>query len=509
VIYLKYSVGNQMEADFNADKDIELKNSFGYDVDLRELKQGDVICAYESRDESYIRAIHSINEFSGEITIMGQEGGETYLVIDDKQYFIADICEQNQGEQLKVGTSALYTLDLEGKITYISGYEIISRYSYVVDIYMDKTIDKTIYMKLMLDDGSFHVYPIRKKVKLNSEDYKTSEDLWQAIDGTSFRHQLIRCKVSSDGEVFEIETAEGIKDGGFEMFYTDYDYSTGQPVQKSDSLKHYYKSNSKVIATKVSINSDTLVMIIPNSPEETDEKYYKLDMNYLKHDTEYRIEAYRSGEDGYIADAIIIYDDVSADYAVSDQNTSITVFDSLSIALNEDNEIVYGVKAYENGALQSYMTRDTDIWEQVYGTITPKRGDLLRYELKNGIINKLELIYSVEKGEMIAPTSVTNADNNNHYLQFRVWDAYVFYRFGGYMLLSKTMPTDYETYNYADFNLHYCAGSSIVIYDSEDDRIYPGTADDLVGYKNTKGTNFSKVIVQERYGEGKTIVIYK
>ena len=39
--------------------------------------------------------------------------------------------------------------------------------------------------------------------------------------------------------------------------------------------------------------------------------------------------------------------------------------------------------------------------------------------------------------------------------------------------------------------------------------IYAGTSDDIIGYKNTGGAECSKVVVYERWGDGKTIVIYR
>ena len=81
--------------------------------------------------------------------------------------------------------------------------------------------------------------------------------------------------------------------------------------------------------------------------------------------------------------------------------------------------------------------------------------------------------------------------------------------FGSYMMLSRTRPTDSENFDYAGFDLHTCANSSIVIVDTADDALYRGTADDIIGFKNTNGAECSRIVVQERYTESKCIVIYR
>lgn len=509
IINLKFPVGTKMEADFGTDKDVVIENSRGYSVDMRELKQGDVLCSFESMDGDYIRATHSIEEVVGTITGVVKNSENTYVVIDDVQYGVANICLQNQEEQIKPGSRGVYALDIDGKITYISGYTESSAYAYVIAVNKEDGMEDTVYMKLMFEDGSFAVCPVKKRVNFNSETLKDANALWTVMGGREFRHQLIRCKLSSNGEITEIQTAAGLNNGGFEMFYTDYDYATGEAVKKSDGRKHFYMSGTNVIGMMVAVDSGTTVMIVPSSPDEINEKSYKVDNTYLKHNDEYWVEAHRSTTDGYVADVIVIYDEVSADYTVSDMNQTISVFDSVGRTLNEDGEEVPLIYVFRNGALLSYPAVDNEIMSTVYGEIPPKRGDIIRYGTKDGYINKLELIYSAEKNAMIAPERVTNATNTNRYYQFQVWDAYVFYRFSGFVLLSTIMPTNLNNFNYSGLELHSTAGVSVIICDSKNDMIYGGGADDLVGYKNTGGAKCSRVVVQERYSEGRVIVVYQ
>ena len=126
------------------------------------------------------------------------------------------------------------------------------------------------------------------------------------MGGKDFGRRLIKIKLAS-GEIKEIFTAGTLKSGGFEMFYTDYTYDTGEPKRKSDNAKHYFTDSVGIIATKVAVGSDTTVMIVPDSKDTTDEKYFKVDDTYLKNDGEFLVEAYRGSDDGYGSDVLVIY----------------------------------------------------------------------------------------------------------------------------------------------------------------------------------------------------------
>lgn len=508
-IYLKYFDKNYVVSLNNNDKTVELSNESGYDVDIRELTAGDVMCVYASKDGEYIRGVQCIHEIRGELSQIEEDGGKTYITVDNERYNLSQECRRYQAAQLRIGISASFVLDVNGKIAYIKQSSSNTCYAYVINTMIDEEED-CVYFKLMLDDGSFIKAAAGNKCTVDGVSYNDAAILWGAIGGKDFGHQLIKCLISIEGKIKKIETAGGMTSSDcLEMYYTDYDYSTGIPVRKKDSRKHYYKSYSNIIGNRVHISSsDTVIMVVPDG-NQTDEKYYKVQSDYFKDDIEYYLEAYRTNKESYTADVVVVYDDVSSDYSISDQNVGISVLDKYNLTVDDDNETAYMVSIFDNGSYQKYMTKDADILQSVYGGITPTRGDIIRYEVKDNRINKLELIYSAQKREMVAGTSVTNRDSNNYYTQFRVWDAYVFYRWGSNVLLSKTRPTEYENYNYGDYDLHTCIRASIVVCNTEDAEIYGGTFDDLIGFVNTKGGACSEIVAYERYGECKTIVIYK
>lgn len=509
IIYLKY-FDKSYAVDLNSnDKTVELGNEGGYDVDIRELTAGDVMCVYASKDGEYIRGVLCVHEIRGDLNRIDEDDGKTYITVDNEQYQLSHECSRYQSAQLRIGISADFVLDVKGNIAYIKLLGGNTCYAYVINAMMDEE-EGNVYFKLMLEDGSFIKAAASSKCNIDGVSYNSAATLWGAIGGKDFSHQLVKCMISSDGNVKRIETVGGTNNSDcLEMYYTDYDYSTGTPVKKKDSRKHYYKSYSNIIGNRVHISQvDTVVMVVPDG-NQTDEKYYKVLSDYFKDDIEYYVEAYRTNKENYTADVVVVYDDVSSDYSITNQNVGISVLDKYNLTVDDDNENTYLVSIFDNGSYQKYMTKDADIFKKVYGGITPMRGDIIRYEIKDDRINKLELIYSAQKREMVAPTSVTNKDSNNYYTQFRVWDAYVFYRWGSNLLLSKTRPEEYENYNYNDYDLHTCSRANIIVCNIEDTEIYTGTFDDLIGFVNTRGGMCSEIVVYERYGECKTIVIYK
>lgn len=502
-IYLKYA-DQKYTIDLNDDSEtVRFYNSSGEPVDIREVMSDDVICVYESKEGEYVRVIMCTKEIEGTIETVGTD----YLMIDGNEYKITEVCMRNQAAYIKPGTTGVFIRDVGGKICYIIAAHSGERFAYVINCSYDDEKERVL-LKLMFEDGTAGKYYIRNKMTLDGTSYKKPTALWTALGGENFRHRLIKCTIGNEDEVIKIETATG--NGGLEMFYTDYEYSSGMPMPNSDNHKRTFRTASMTIGGKVAISGNTVVMIVPNDPSETNEKYYTVDNAYIVNDKEYRVEAYRDGDEDYTADLLVVYDDVSSNYEITNNDIGISVLGKVLEAVDEENENTYELEIYDGGVIKKYLLREQEMLGSVYGTHTPSKGDIIRYELKGDKINKLELIYSVEAGRIVAPPTKTNETNTNHYQWFRVWDAYVFYRWGSFMMLSETMPTDLENINYQDYDIHPCAASNIIICEQNQKmEIYAGTSDDIIGFKNTGGAECSKVVVYERWGDGKTIVIYR
>ncbi len=500
-MYLKYS-DHKYTIDLDADIDtVKFCNSSGETVDIREVMSDDVICVYESKEGEYVSVVMCTEEIEGTIQSVGTDS----VTIDGNEYKITQPCKKNQSAYIKPGITGVFVKDIGGTICYIISAHSDDRFAYVIDCSFDKTKDKVL-LRLMLEDGTIGIYSVREKMTLNGIYYKSADDL-QAAMGENFRHQLVKCTTDSKGEVIKLYTQGN---GGLERFYTDYDYSNSIAIPNNDNHKRTFRSSSMTIGGKVALSGNTIVMIVPNDPSKTDEKYYAVDNTYIENDKEYRVEAYRDSDEDYTADLLVIYDDVSSNFEITNNDIGISVLSKVNEAVDEEGEYTYKLEIFDGGVTKKYLLREQGMLDSIYGIYTPSKGDIIRYELKGDKINKLELIYSVQAGRIVAPANKTNEFNTNHYQWFRVWDAYVFYRWGSFMMLSETMPTDLENINYQDYDIHPCASSNIVICEQRRNmEIYAGTSDDIIGYKNTGGAECSKVVVYERWGDGKTIVIYR
>ena len=68
-------------------------------------------------------------------------------------------------------------------------------------------------------------------------------------------------------------------------------------------------------------------------------------------------------------------------------------------------------------------------------------------------------------------------------------------------LEDTTGLANYEVKNLDNYNIY--------IYDSSLKTVSIGTADAIVGFKNSGGIDASKIFLYERYGDGRTLVIYQ
>ncbi|MDY3030647.1 MAG: hypothetical protein SOS24_02660 [Clostridia bacterium] len=506
-INLKYPIGDKLKI-----KPDDITDESLSEIDIREIMQNDVVCIYESSGGAYVKAVVCDSRISGTIesvTIESNKG--TYAVINGERYKFSAECLKNQKNLIANKLDAIFTLDAGKKIAYINKYSDGFSFGYVIDVSYDM-YGESVLFKLLTENNEIISMYVNEKAVLNGNRYSDINEFWRVIGEKNYRHRLIQYKLNSDNEI-KIINDENIsaQSDCFEKYYSDYEIKNGIMQKKNDNEKHYYKSYSKIIANRVSVSDNTIIMIVPDNASITDSRYYLCsDISYLVDDREYRVEAYRTSRESFTADALIIYDDVSSDYSISDQNIGISVLDNIFVTVNKDDEIVDGMELWDDGTKCSYPLRDNNILKAVYKEHTPVKGDIIRYSLRDGEINKLELIYSAADKTMAAPTSVTHKNDNNKYTQFRAWDAYVFYRWGTNIMLSDTMPEDYNNFDFSDYYTHSCAASNIIVCElSENGIIYTGNVDNLIGYKNSFGTECSRVVLYERYGEGKTIVIYK
>ena len=113
--------------------------------------------------------------------------------------------------------------------------------------------------------------------------------------------------------------------------------------------------------------------------------------------------------------------------------------------------------------MEQYMLREKDMLSKVYGNYTPAKGDIIRYELKDEKINKMELIYSVQAGKIVAPPNRTNENKYKPLSAVQSMGCVCVLQMGSFMMLSETEPTDPKNYNYRDYDIHPCAANNIVI----------------------------------------------
>lgn len=517
VVYYKYVEKDNYKLSVKGNRqEVELVNSAGYSLDIRELANGDVLCIYESRDGSYLRAVLCVEDITGTVSSTEIEDGRMYAVIGGIRYRVASSCAKNQSSYISPGSTALFILDACGNIAYADNVKSGEQYAYAITGRRDEEND-TIRLRLLLENGSTGLYEVKDKCMINGQSKSGTEEIWLAMQQTNngkFDHQLVICKIDEDNKVTYIKTKDWTTTWNpLERWYTHYTYDEDGTAKEIDQATiGVYRMNYKndgIIGHRVAMSEDTVVMVVPNSPDVTDaDKYTIVGADYFSNDGKYHIEAWRTDPNSYTASAVIIYDDVSSDYSVKNRDTGISVLYSVADGLNDEGDQTYKVKIFTNGVTSEYTTRDMDMLKDTYGVYKPTRGDVVRFEAANGVLKKFELLYSADKETMVADSGVTNSGRDS-YDWFRAWEAYVFYRWDNYVLLKASKPVLGETYTGDNMELHSINGVGIIICDKKNNTVSTGTPDDLIGFKNTDGRECSKVVAYERYGEGRTIVIFR
>ena len=219
--------GNQRTLDLSADDKVLLSlcRVNGRDMNVSDLKRGNVISVYKSKDGGYVDAVVSTDVAEGMITYIDPSDVRTVIHIDDAEYKFFMLGQDwgvNSNLYPKFGVGGIFYLDANGFIAYAeytSGVGL--QYGFVTGTEMD-VFGQEAFICIIDEDGLERVLSIPEKgIKIN--DYannvstKTSpEDVCAMF---SNNHQLVQFQATSGGKIIKLNVAEPLASG--EMYNTD------------------------------------------------------------------------------------------------------------------------------------------------------------------------------------------------------------------------------------------------------------------------------------------------
>ena len=258
----------------------------GKEIEFEELAQNDILTYYQSLDEESIQIYVSNAVIEGNVSAKNIEEGRTYLTINDVEYTISEDCNYIPEHGYK-GEFLLNIYNDIVQVDYMFGEG--KTFGYVLRAFYDDFEEK-LSIKMYTGNGFIETIEFAKNVTVDGVRTKDMQQVYSALcRDSSGAHigevvkQPIRYEVNNKYQVKLIDTLRNDTFGKDDYFNKDF-----------ESTSIVYKQTG-VFESKVGINSDTTIMLLPNEID-SGEDFEKLNIGAFSVDRTYSIEAYSLSE---------------------------------------------------------------------------------------------------------------------------------------------------------------------------------------------------------------------
>lgn len=353
----------------------------GKDVELKDLKEWDVLAVAKSTDGKLIDIKLVRDSVSGRVT--GKNA--TKFFIEGKGYEVAD----NYTATINLSDQGVFYLDIDGRIAAVDTTKQASNtYAYLVSAKMSPTFDDVLSIKLFNSNGETVTMETTEKIRFNGVSNQTAEAVLTALKsgGSSVAQQLIAYETNADNKITEITlatdktaTGEIVKDG-FTL-----------NIAASDVV---YKSASSKLGTVI-VGEDTLVFNIPEGTTDATE-FSMGNKETFVDNGQYNIRVYDLKED-YTAGVIIVTNATGK----AEESSSVAVVDLIAETLDEDEQTTQMLEFYQDGEKKELLAIDSSVLvkdDGQGGTTALEQGDIIQYR-KNaeGKIDSITVLFDISK----------------------------------------------------------------------------------------------------------------
>jgi cell surface protein len=473
----------------NEDQNIYLNNSEGNKISFSKLKENHVLLVIQT--DWILEMIVSAESVHGILETQGDES----LCVNGKEYEYAPGMKPFSA---RPGAMADVYLDPFGRVAYVKeGIGSGVQTAYLIDMMLPSTEFEEGRLKFYTTSGELEIAKLKDKVRVNGESYSIYDQqkiicsLLQDQTAGRIKPQLIHYEKNDAEEIAAIQTAKDYYSANEDGFLMGYGDTQGKGV----NLRYLQYTSS--FQGLINVSSATAILQVPPDDEianaEADD-FTILKSSDLTHDTFYSVSAYYNSQYNQTADYLIIYRSPSSIGTLS-YDTQICVFQSMGTGISEKSDILplmeyFDGKEVQKKLVSSVVTAIPDLNE----------GDVIRIAMDRfGKINGIEPIYlrQQDNWKLVSNPSSTN------YADSARWSKGIVAQIKGGIFrlsLSEPIPGDSEILKLESFRT--TADNYIVVNESAGRRVIRGgTADDIeIG---------DLVVLQQRSGNLKTVVIYK
>ncbi|MBR3933393.1 MAG: S-layer homology domain-containing protein [Clostridia bacterium] len=451
--------------DFEDENKTIILEKAGEYIDLKDLKEWDVITFTISEDSDIIFGNVVTNAITGKITEIGSD----HLYVGDQKYKVAT----NYPHTFSVNDKGTFYIDFEGKIAAFNGEKNnTSNYAYLENIGITGSMNKVLKLEVFTADGKLETLEAASSISVNSSRKLNPQEALSAI-GTA--GQLITFDKDSSGKINKVYTSTASNEINENKFTMN--------IDENDVV--YRESSSKLIGQNmsVSIADDTIIFDIPQSGNKDD--YAVRSKNIFTDGGLYDVMIFDVTEN-YKAGAVIV-----TNYnANADEASDIAVVEKITFSKNSNDETVHRLYAYSGGKAINLTSKNELTFKKSNGKLI-KEGDIIQLRTNaEGVIDAITVLFDTDLDNVEAKTKISDDLTTVYGRVIKKFSDSINVQAGG----SST-----ENYEISKANVY--------VYDStlNKNKISVGDSSDIERYENDGG----KVFIRIYKGTVKDIVVIK
>ena len=392
-------IENSSSISFDKVSDIEVMNSDGVMLNIDSIAPKDVVSVMMSADGSYAKVVISSKKVSGVISTVNDNGEG--VTIDDVDYKIADELQDLITEP-RAGKNVTAYLRHDGRIAYlVSTTADGGLFAYIHYVGYDSNEEKA-YIKIVTQEEAVVKTTLSDKIVIDGNRYKNLQLACDAIKNNPYSmYGLAIIKFNEENEVISVDTA--FLDGGEEAPSSRNDNDINS-LQVSTDMFRTPVQFTNLNGTAMAYNKETKIFIIPvGKPLSANDSgsYVFDDWNDVNLDNinlneidvttinnsylgkaSWLSTVYQFGDDGLIADAVVIYRGTTGKDLTSATQASKTIGDYVAKkivkTINEENEICYKITYLYSGKVDTVTTVSAEGIKDAYTGEILQVGDLFK-----------------------------------------------------------------------------------------------------------------------------------
>lgn len=461
-----------------------ISDSQGNELKVDDISVDAVLAVLKSDDGSIAHITVIESPVSSKIESVDSDGD---VIIDGIKYTVSDYAKEFCKDRFKAGTEIKFYVNDNGEIAYAYFMGENYTYGYLTGIYKDERGD--FYTKMFASSGQFESYKMANKLMLDGVRGK-SENVYSALN-TNFEPQLIRYKLSKDGLITSIDTAEEcIIDSSMTIDDWEAAKDENNKLTKYDYGKSSYMFRSNY-CFGTSFNAvNAMVFMIPTKAGSTEvvdtsnkEAFAKLDITSIKTGFAYSyFDVYDVNE--YGTASVIVARNVETSgspYSFKHGLTlksNVGMVSDVAIAVNDYDELGLAVEIWSNGLFKEYF-----ISEEVECIMEPgtklEKGDIVRFRADANEIKEiiLDFDYSTFDSNYSYNSASAQFNQGNTTLTYQVGKLYNYDE--KFCLYSNVKIGDQYDFSPVNLNNSQVNTNNICCYDAERKSVSTITVNEL------------------------------